>query len=125
MRTTHGFPIVEATAWVVRAMSRPGTRLQQAGESLQKGAAWLERSQNTDFGWRSCYGQPSRVFNTALTMLALEQCGGSESTIGNAQKWLIDAESQGQPAWGVLPGGEPTMLHTSYGLLRHFLLLQP
>jgi hypothetical protein len=117
VRTTEGFPIVEATAWVVRAMSSPGTRLVRTADSLQLGASWIEGNQNTDLGWGSYRGQPSRVFTTALAMLSLEECGASEAVIADAQKWLIDAQSPGTPAWGPLPAAEPTILHTSWVLL--------
>ncbi|MTK04522.1 terpene cyclase/mutase family protein [Micromonospora sp. CP22] len=117
VRTTNGFPIIEATAWVVRALSPPGTGRLAASESLREGVDFLERSQNTDFGWASYAGQPSRVFHTALCMLALQECGGPPSVIDNAKKWLIGAQSPDAPAWGPLPGTAPTLLHTSFALL--------
>lgn len=117
VRTTSGVPLVEATAWVLRALSRPGLRPAAASEAIAQGAKWLEDNQNTDYGWGSYLGQPSRVFTTALSILALEECGGSSSTIDNAHKWLIEAQSQNQPAWGPLPGTEPTLLHTSFSLM--------
>jgi hypothetical protein len=117
VRTTHGFPIIEATAWVVRALSSPAAGPVNAGEALRRGARYLEVNQNTDFGWGSYSGQPSRVFHTALAMLALQECGGDTTVIENAHKWLVNAQAPDQPAWGELPGAEPTMLHTSFALL--------
>lgn len=117
IRTMNGFPIVEATVWAVRALSLPGTGLLQATDALRMGAEYLERNQNTDFGWGSYGGQPSRVFHTALTMLALQECGGSTAVIDNGKKWLVGAQNSQAPAWGPLPGSEPTLLHTSLALM--------
>jgi hypothetical protein len=117
VRTTADFPIVEATAWVVRCLSLPQCRRRTTLEALDSGIEWLEANQNTDFGWGSYKGQPSRTFTTALAVLALQESGGSRSVISDAHKWLIGAQSPSQPAWGPLPGSEPTMLHTSFALL--------
>jgi hypothetical protein len=117
VRTTSGVPVVECTAWVVRALSVAGVRTVKSAEMVSHGAAWLERNQNTDFGWGSYKGQPSRVFTTALAMLALAECGGSAEVIANARKWLNDAQSPNQPAWGPLPGAPPSMLHTGIALM--------
>ncbi|MBP1785266.1 prenyltransferase/squalene oxidase repeat-containing protein [Micromonospora chalcea] len=117
VRTTNGFPIIEATAWVVRALSPPGTGRLAASDALRGGVRFLEENQNTDFGWASYAGQPSRVFHTALCMLALQECGGPPHVIDNAKKWLIGAQSPDAPAWGPLPGAPPTLLHTSFALL--------
>jgi hypothetical protein len=117
VRTTNDFPIVEATAWVLRCLNLPQTRTRATSAALDAGIEWLEANQNTDFGWGSYKGQPSRIFTTALSILALRESGGSKAVIGNAHKWLIEAQSSPQPAWGPLPGSEPTMLHTSFALM--------
>ncbi|MFI1394761.1 prenyltransferase/squalene oxidase repeat-containing protein [Streptomyces sp. NPDC020681] len=117
VRTTNGFPVAEATAWVVRALSRPEVGPLSGGDSLRRGAEWIKNNQNVDFGWGSHFGQPSRVFLTALNMLALHECGGDRTALSNAQRWLIDAQSPSLPAWGSTPGGEPTLVHTSIALM--------
>lgn len=117
MRTTHGFPVVEATAWVLRLMAGPGVDRIAVARSLCEGANWLAENQNTDFGWGSYRGQPSRVFHTALAMLALQECGGHPEVVANGQKWLIDAQDPHCPGWGALPGDRPTILHTAVSLL--------
>lgn len=117
VRTTSNFPIVEATAWVLRCLAMPQSRLTATADAIQTGVTWLENNQNTDFGWGSYKGHPSRTFTTALSTLALQECGGSNEIIGNAHKWLIEAQSPNQPAWGPLPVTEPTMLHTSLCLM--------
>jgi hypothetical protein len=117
VRTTNDFPIVEATAWVLRCLSLPQTKTRATSKALDTGIEWLEMNQNTDFGWGSYKGQPSRTFTTALSVLALRESGGSRAVISNAHKWLIEAQSSPQPAWGPLPGSEPTMLHTSFALM--------
>jgi hypothetical protein len=53
-------------------------------------------------------------------VLALRESGGSRDVIGNAQKWLIETQSSPQPAWGPLPGSQPTMQHTSFALMALF-----
>lgn len=116
VRTTNGFPIVESTAWVLRALSRPGTTLG-SGETLRLGIEWLRAQQNVDFGWGSYRGQPSRVFLTALNMLALHEAGAESEALTNAQRWLIDVQNPQAPGWGPLPGTEPTVVHTSIALM--------
>jgi hypothetical protein len=117
VRTTNYFPIVEATAWVLRCLSLPQSRIRATSAALDAGVGWLEANQNTDFGWGSYKDQPSRTFTTALSVLALQESGGSSEVISNAHKWLIEAQSPNQPAWGPLPASEPTMLHTSFTLM--------
>jgi Prenyltransferase and squalene oxidase repeat len=117
VRTTNDFPIVEATAWVLRCFSLPQARTRATSAALDAGVEWLEANQNTDFGWGSYTGQPSRTFTTALSVLALRESGGSRTVISNAHKWLIETQCSPQPAWGPLPGSEPTMLHTSFALM--------
>ena len=117
VRTTNGFPILEATAWVVRALSRSDIGRLKVSDSLRSGAEWIERNQNTDFGWGSYRGQPSRLFHTALATLALQECGGNPEVTTNSQKWLIGAQNTHAPAWGPTAGAEPTVLHTSIALL--------
>jgi hypothetical protein len=115
VRTTNGFPISEATGWTVRALSRPQIGAL-GGDGLRRGVQWLRANQNTDFGWGSYFGMPSRVFQTAVNMLALQECCGDSEALANAQRWLIDAQSPQLPAWGPLPGSDPTMVHTSMAL---------
>jgi hypothetical protein len=117
VRTTNGVPIVEATAWVLRALCRPEARSAETRTAVNAGIAWLERNQNTDFGWGSYKDQPSRVFLTALSILALQESGGPSEVTQNALKWLIEAQSPNESAWGPLPAAEPTLLHTSMSLM--------
>jgi hypothetical protein len=117
VRTTNGVPIVEATAWVLRALAGPQVRSVGTAQAVADGVAWLEANQNTDFGWGSYKDHESRVFTTCLSVLALQESGGSSEVIKNAVSWLIEAQSPNQPAWGALPQGKPTMLHTSISLL--------
>jgi hypothetical protein len=119
VRTTGGFPIVEATAWVVRSLTVARTRNPEAAVALATGVDWLTANQNADFGWGSYKGQPSRTFLTALTMLALIEAGSSPSAIANAQRWLISAQDPGSSGWPAVPGTrqEPTLLHTAWALM--------
>src|SRR4029077_4701609 len=104
VRTTNRFPIVEATAWVLRCLSLPHCKISGSSAALDAGVEWLETNQNTDFGWGSYKGEPSRTFTTALSVLALRESGGSSEIISNAHKWLIESQNPNQPAWGSLPG---------------------
>jgi hypothetical protein len=117
VRTTNFFPIVEATAWVLRCLSLPQSRINATSAALDAGVTWLEANQNTDFGWGSYKGHSSRTFTTALSVLALRESGGSAEVISNANKWLIEAQNPNQPAWGPLPTSDPTMAHTSFALM--------
>lgn len=116
VRTTLGFPIAEATAWVVRSLAKSNGSLR-GRQTLDAGLQWLERNQNTDLGWGSYKGQASRVFTSAIALLALHEGGGDRVVIEEGNKWLIEAQSPGQPAWGALPGEQATLLHTSVTLL--------
>jgi len=122
VRTTNGVPVVEATAWVLRAMSATHVRSSTCLPALSDGISWLERNQNTDFGWGSYKGQSSRVFTTSLAILALSESGGNSEVVSNAQKWLNDAQSPSAPAWGPVPGAKPTVLHTAAALLAQLAL---
>jgi hypothetical protein len=117
VRTTYGVPLVEATAWVLRSLGALNVGSLRNHDAIANGMEWLERNQNSDFGWGSYLGQPSRVYTTTQAILALAQCGGSRTAISNAQNWLNSAQSPNIAAWGALPGGKPTMLHTSMALM--------
>lgn len=116
IRTTHGFPIIESTAWAIRALSYTKAGLTYASDSTKDGVRYVERHQNTDFGWGSHRGQPSRIFHTALAMMALAETGGDQGVIDNGKKWMISAQSPSQPAWGSVPNSDPTVFHTSVAL---------
>lgn len=118
VRTTDGFPILEATAWVVRALSLTGTGRPDVAEALRNGARWLVDNQNPDGGWGSYKGQPSRTFHTALAVLALTESGiAAPATFPTAAEWLRKRAVAGHPAWGPQDGASPTILHTAIALL--------
>lgn len=116
VRTTLDFPILEATAWVIRALSGPGSRRMTSSDALGRGVAWMERNQNVDHGWGSHRGQPSRVFHTSLSILALAEAGADQTTMRAGAQWLVGAQNKGAPAWGPLPGSAPSILHTAFAL---------
>jgi hypothetical protein len=117
VRSTAGFAITEATAWVVRAMAHPATHPAGISASLELGVRWLESNQNDDGGWGSYLGQSSRVFLTALSLLALSEAGADPSRLQKACQWLLAARTADSTAWGALPNAEPTILHTSIVIL--------
>ncbi|WP_433376146.1 prenyltransferase/squalene oxidase repeat-containing protein [Streptosporangium sp. CA-115845] len=116
VRTTEGFAVLEATAWVVRALSRRGVADLKVVDALRGGVEWLKRNQNPDRGWGSHLNEPSRVFHTALATLAMQESGGDPEVIAGGVSWLIKAQNSQLSAWGPLPGKEPTLLHTSIAL---------
>jgi hypothetical protein len=117
VRTSEGTPIIEATAWVVRALRFSGGLPAVVGEALGRGTEWIARNQNSDHGWGSYRGEPSRVFHTALAVLALEDCGTHPTAVRNARRWLLQAGNSDEPAWGPTAGAAPTLLHTGFASL--------
>jgi Squalene-hopene cyclase C-terminal domain len=122
VRTTDGVPVVEATAWVLRSLNVTGTSKRECADAIAAGISWLEKNQNTDFGWGSYKGHSSRVYTTCMALLALAECGGPSEAVSNGLKWLNDAQSPGQPAWGLMPGGDPTEMHTAMAVLAQLAM---
>lgn len=118
VRTTHGFPLVESTAWVVRALAPAQTRHPTAAEALKGGVDWLIANQNKDFGWGSYYGRESRTFLTCLSIVALVEAGAPTDPIDNGIRWLNNNQDAHLPAWPAIPrdGQKPTLLHTAWAL---------
>ena len=116
VRTTHGFPLVEATAWVTRALSIPGVRSLRDAPTLERGATWLVNNQNTDYGWGSYKGCESRIFHTVLSIMALLDAGVDPTVVDNGMKWLLRAQAKDEPAWGCKPNEPVTLFHTSMAL---------
>jgi Squalene-hopene cyclase C-terminal domain len=122
IRTTNGVPVVEATAWVLRSLNATGISRRECGDAVAAGISWLEKNQNTDFGWGAYKGHPSRVYTTCMALLALAECGGPNEVVSNGLKWLNDSQSPGQPAWGLMPGGDPTEMHTAMAVLAQLAM---
>lgn len=117
IRTTTDYPIVESTAWVVLTLSECNAIFNQDGPNIEAGYRWLINNQNEDNGWGSYKGQTSRTFLTALTLMAVASIDKHSQAAIDGAKWLLDYRDSNIPAWGPIPGAEPTILHTSMALL--------
>lgn len=115
VRTTMGFPILESTAWVLRALARERPSIASA-TAIQMGTDWILRNQNADNGWGSYRGEKSRVFLTSLALLALAECGRTDELFSKGQRWLLAAQHPSSSAWGAVGSATPTILHTSFAV---------
>lgn len=117
IRTTFDFPIIESTAWVVRSLALNHAFFDQEAPSIERGYRWILRHQNLDHGWGSIHNQPSRIFLTSLAILALSSVNKYSTEISLGADYLLKHRRSDIPAWGPIPGAEPTVLHTCFALL--------
>ncbi len=115
----------EPTAWAVRAYLAANRRT----DLVDKGIAWLLSNQNLDGGFGSTTAQWSRVYPTAMAILALDDClerelpGSSlqrskvESGLSRALAWLIAVHTTRQFAWGTRAGADANSASTAHALL--------
>lgn len=112
--SVSGTPSVEGTAPTLEALS--GTRGNGVGEAIKRGQSWLEQAQSADGGWGSTSGNPSRVYTTALSLLALGRLESPDPVVvDNAFSWLENTQ-QANGAWGPTPGEPGTPVHTAFAI---------
>ncbi|MYW62565.1 hypothetical protein GTY65_00495 [Streptomyces sp. SID8379] len=121
--TSLGHPVMEATGWVAYVIGTARTGLVGNGPDARAAYEWLVNNQNTDGGWGSLVGCPSRVWLTCLGLRALHQLNPYAEAITTGLEWLMAA--RGEPGgWGEIPGRPPTVTHTSFALVT-ILELRP
>ena len=121
--TSLGHPVMEATGWVSYIIGTARTGLVTDGPDARAAYEWLVNNQNTDGGWGSLSGCPSRVWLTCLGLRALHQLNPYADAIATGLEWLMAARGE-SGGWGEIPGRSPTVTHTSFALVT-ILELRP
>ncbi|MET7400527.1 prenyltransferase/squalene oxidase repeat-containing protein [Dactylosporangium sp. NPDC005572] len=112
VNTSNGVPVSECTALVIWLIARCGTHRTPSAPDLRRAVRWLARNQNTDGGWGSFGGQPSRTWLTALSVRALSAARAADPSLRRGVQWLREhcGEAGG---WAEMPGAPPTVTHTA------------
>ncbi|MBO2452785.1 terpene cyclase/mutase family protein [Actinomadura barringtoniae] len=116
-KTSLGMPVVEATAWIARLLARARCDLREDAPDVRRAFRWLIRNQNSDGGWGSLLGSPSRVWLTCLALRALVQLNPYHPSVERGVEWLTADRTGHRPAWGATPNAAPTVTHTAFALL--------
>jgi hypothetical protein len=113
--TSLGHPVVEATGWVALMIGRTGRTLHK-GPDARRVLNWLINNQNTDGGWGSLRGCPSRVWLTCVALRGLAQLNPYDAAIVRGVEWLVSHRNTDVYAWGE-QAALPTVTHTAFVLL--------
>ncbi|WP_067793831.1 prenyltransferase/squalene oxidase repeat-containing protein [Actinomadura formosensis] len=116
-KTSLGMPVVEATGWIARFLARARCDLRDDAPDLRRAYRWLLRNQNTDGGWGSLHGCPSRVWPTCLALRALSQLNPYDPAVDRGVEWLTADRTAHRPGWGPTPAAGPTVTHTAFALV--------
>lgn len=77
---------------------------------------WIVKNQNSDGGWGSFLGQPSRVWLTAMAIRALVEINLNDPCVASGVEWLCASRDPSTSAWGEVPQGSATVTHTAFVL---------
>ncbi|SHN47111.1 prenyltransferase/squalene oxidase repeat-containing protein [Cryptosporangium aurantiacum] len=113
VNTSVGRPVTEATSLVTWLLHRARLDFTPDGPDLRRACRWLIANQNSDGGWGSFRGQPSRIWLTAMAIRALTSLEPFESGVQSGVEWLLRNRDPLTRAWGEVPGGPPTVTHTA------------
>ena len=116
-KTSMGSPVVEATAWIARFLARGRCALKDGAPDVERAYRWLVANQNTDGGWGSRFGCPSRVWPTCLALRALVQLNPYARAVQKGVEWLMEHRVSAGTVWGEVPGGQAKVTHTAFALL--------
>jgi hypothetical protein len=117
VNTSFGQPVTEATGWVARFLGLARLGFVPEAPDVERAYRWILRNQNSDGGWGSLFGQPSRIWLTCMALRALIQLNPQSPAIPRAAEWLLEQQSPAAPAWGEGRTSPPTVTHTSFALL--------
>jgi len=117
LNTSSGRPVVEATAWVVRFLGMARCTQLKATPDIELGYQWLLVNQNSDGGWGSLLGSPSRVWLTSLALRALVHVDPYSRAVERGIEWLMSQQGSEPPGWGEIKGRNATTTHTAMSLL--------
>ena len=104
-------PTVEATAAVLELIGRGRFAFAAFAPDTSAGVAFLARQQNSDGGWGSCGGNPSRTTLTARALSVLAMLNPDHPAIDSGTRWLL-RHSIPTGGWGEEAGSDPTVAHT-------------
>jgi hypothetical protein len=119
--SSSGVPVMEATAWVARAMGVTGCGVGPDAPDAGRAFTWIVTNQNDDGGWGSIRTCPSRVWLTCLALNALMSLNATAPAVERGVQWLLTNRNRRIYAWGETPESEPNVAHTALVLLtlRH------
>lgn len=106
---------VEATTAVLELIGRGRFAFATFAPDTPAGITFLTRQQNSDGGWGSCIGNPSRTALTARALSALASLNPDHEAIDQGMRWLLKHVTTAG-GWGEIPGGNPTLAHTGLAL---------
>jgi len=113
--TTGDQPTVEATVSVVRLLGSGGYGFATFGPNAAAAIDFLANHQNSDGGWGSLLGNPSRTALTAQTVIALSALCPDHPAVAAGVRWLITSQTP-MGGWGVTPTAPATVVHTAFAL---------
>lgn len=112
--SVSGVPSAEGTAPTLEALV--GARGPGVGDAIRRAQEWLERSRSTDGGWGSTPGGPSRLYTTALSLLALGRLESPDpDAVDGGVKWLQSVQ-RADGSWGPIPSESGTLVHTVFAV---------
>lgn len=117
-KSSHGRPVVEATAWVARMIGALRCQLADGAPSATRALRWLVENQNGDGGWGSLHGCPSRVWLTCLALRGIHQLDPVNPAIDRGVSWLLEVQRSPSGAWGTdRSAQEPSLVPTAMALV--------
>jgi hypothetical protein len=116
VNTSAGRPVLEATSIVARFLGSTRVIIGEDVPNAVEARKWIVANQNSDGGWGSFYGQPSRIWLTAMAIRALVELNFHDPAVTSAVDWLLRNRDPGGVAWGERPAMQATVTHTAFVL---------
>lgn len=110
-------PSIEASGWVIKCLGELHPNLSSDCPDILGACNWLEKNINSDDGWGSYKGQPSRTYLTCMAMKAIAAVDPLSNVLTKGRDWLMKNKLKNLPAWGATASSPPTILHTGFVLL--------